>query len=89
MISDLDFNDKKNCSVNVYDEIKIPQTSKSSRNVSAKSKINKIKRVTFKRNLVTVVKIESFKKYNADLVRSNNNNSANDKAKLNCTCIIM
>ena len=48
-------------------------------------KINKkrIKKVTFKKNFVNIVEIESYKKYNID-----NNLTPNDKADTKCTCLI-
>ena len=48
-------------------------------------KINKkrAKKVTFKKNFVNIVEIESYKKYNID-----NNLTPNDKADTKCTCLI-
>ena len=65
--------------------IKMTPTSRglSSLNIGnfSKKRLRK-KKVNFKRKFVTIINIESYKKYNLE------NNCLNDKAHANCTCLI-
>ena len=88
IISDLDLNDKKNNLMSGDDKIKRSKTTKLISKSSVRSKINKFKKVTFKKRFVSIIKVESYKAYNAELL-SLRYNIGNDKASLNCTCTIL
>lgn len=89
-----DCNDKTNdsrCFVNMKMKAKMNSASKGSSMLSKiiglsniKVKKKKAKKVTFKKNFVTYVDIESFKKYNMENFCFN----ANDKIEEKCTCFI-
>ena len=70
------------------DKIKRSKTTKLISKSSVRSKINKFKKVTFKKRFVSIIKVESYKAYNAELL-SLRYNIGNDKASLNCTCTIL
>ena len=87
IISDIQPIEESNETRSIYSNrnIKMPPTSRglSSLNVGnfSKKKLRK-KKVNFKRKFVTIINIESYKKYNLE------NNCLNDKAHANCTCLI-
>ena len=93
--SSIDYNDKTTDSRSFFMNLKMKSKNNNSKNNSSminkiigldkhKYKKKKIKKVSFKKELVTYIDIESFKKYNME----NNCLNANDKAESKCTCLV-
>ena len=93
--SSIDYNDKTTDSHSFFINLKVKLKNNNSKNNSSminkiiglnklKYKKKKIKKVSFKKEFVTYIDIESFKKYNME----NNCLNANDKAESKCTCLV-
>lgn len=80
---------KTNISSKPEDKKKIPlhkkKSSKSLNGIKNFYRIKKKKRVNFSRNFVTIINVESYKKYNSE---NTCRDPFNQKADLKCTCII-
>ena len=97
VISDIDVNDVVNQTpllnnrlskfkkMNIDNKISIPKI-KSSKDIRHNSKLKSSKRVTFKKIFVNIVKIESYKEYNALILQDDYYDKQN-KAFVNCTCV--
>ena len=75
--------------LNLHNSLKDTKISKDIEIKKTFEKINPKKRVKFKEDFVTVIEIQSYKKFNVPIyLNNNNNNNNNNNCSLKCSCEI-